>query len=252
MEWFASICPALANANWWDLVPATVGALVGAAAAAIPAFFLARNASRETLRRDQESRLERQKNATLRGLATLVRIVNGIENIHRHIEELIKESENANPTGMELWQRILPIVGIEKDEWYFETEDVAIFVSAKKFDFFNDILLLSHRYTSLKIALQYYGDSRSRLTDELPSQMEGQIGHAYLSPAEMDRFRPRAVQLETLAVQIRTTARDDWDFAKKVASQFGPIAREYFKDSSFPTLSIGQRIPATTSTQTLS
>jgi len=158
---------------WWDLIPSVVGALVGAAAAAIPAYYLAKSSSREAVRRDRISRRDRQKAAAVQGTVKLLIITNDLENIYNHLEGLIERSHEAGRDDMQIWQIITPMVAIEQSKISFNPEELSVFIENHDFDILNDVLLLSNRYWVFKDSMQEYSRRRQELTDMLPAQMEG-------------------------------------------------------------------------------
>jgi hypothetical protein len=235
MTWLGEIAQ---STRWWDLVPAVVGAVLGAGAAAIPASWLARKASQEMLARDRVSRNEQQKAATLRVLVKLLTIVNGIETLHRGLEGMISQADADGHSDLALWQKVVPTVGFTSREIRFDAKELILFVSAKEFEYLNDLLLLAERYAALEAGFREYADRRGRLTDQLSAVMTGNVGTTYLTDEQKTKFEPRAVELTVLITQLREFLARDYPKALSVAERYGPKVRAFLNDPSFPILAI--------------
>lgn len=224
------------GAEWWDLVPAIVGALAGAAAAFIPAYFFARKSSRETLERDRVSRLEQQKAATFRALVKLQIIVNGISDTHRQLEEMISAADSAGLQDQSLWQKVTPMIGFSVAPVRFEAEEVTVFIG-KESDYLNELLLLAERYDSMIVTFKAYSDRRERLTEQFSAVMNGLVGSTWLDAEVHAKFASTITALDTLIIQLRDNLASDYKMALSVAGKFGPKARTQLNDPSFPLLS---------------
>lgn len=229
-----------------------IGALVGSATAAIPAYLLARKTSVETLERDRISRSEAQRLATLRAFIKIQRIVNGIETLHRGIEGMIEQANAKGHRGW-LWQKVMPMTGFTSDLVRFEADEVLVFVS-RDAEYLNDLLLAAERYNALQSSFVTYGERRTLLTDQLPvQQMQGQQGTTNLTPEEAARFQPKVVELESLVEQLRAMALSDYIQTLSLAERFGPKARNYLDDPTFPVLAFDEtraRRPSNTPEET--
>jgi hypothetical protein len=229
--------------SWWDLVPSAVGALIGAAAASVPAYLLAARSSKETLARDRLSRKEEQKAAAFRALVKLVTIINGVGTLHRHIEGLISQADAQGHSGLQLWRKVLPLAGFANTELRFEGDDLSVFVSSGEFSYVTDLLQLAERSIALVSAFRSYAEQRKLMTDELATMatapMEGNLGSIVLTPAELARLEPRSVELEMIVTQLRTFAREDYATAVALGDRFGPLVRSALPDTPFPNLAAG-------------
>ncbi len=232
-----SIALGIQNADWWDLVPATVGALMGAAAAAIPAWLLARNTSKETLERDRIARREQMEADAFSGVVKLVSIVNGVAALQRTIEEQIAEAQEAGLAG-QLWCRVRGLTGLRQEEIKFEARELAVLLAAKEFKYLTEVLLVAERYSTLVAAMQDYADRRRELTDMIPARIENGVGTFILNQAEQERFGPRILELESMIEELRQTAAKDNEETIRVAGEFGEIARRQLGIADFPVLSV--------------
>jgi hypothetical protein len=221
-------------AGTWDLVPAIVGAIVGAAAAAIPVWFLARSASKETLARDLAERADAKRLSAYQAFVKLQLITNRCGSLRSQIEAMIRTADSEGHTAIPLWQKLRPLVGFAVEPLGFEAEDMLLFVSARQFDFVGRLLLLAERYNALIESLKLYGDRRTLVTDRFGASMVGIVGTVTMNAAEKAWFDPRSAELGSLAQQIRSNAAEYAQEAMSVAADFGPTARVTFPD--FPLL----------------
>jgi len=231
-----SIALGVQHADWWDLVPASVGALVGAAVASVPAWLLARKSSKETLERDRTERLEQQTADSLSALVKLISIVNGAADLHRTIEEQITEAEKAGHGEQPLWCRVQGIIGLVDDRIRFGADELAPLAAAKDFDYLLQLMLVAARYSTLVVGLRDYAERRRSLTDQVPAKMEGNVGTILLTDEANALFAPRAVELETQITELRARAAKDCVEAAQVAEQFGGKIKKQLGLADFPTL----------------
>lgn len=233
-----SLAAALQSADWWDLVPATLGALVGAAAASVPAWLLAKRTSKEALARDRTTRREQQTAASIGALVKLIEIVNGVSDLCRMVEEQIAESEKAGHGDKQLWQRVFGIIGLRDDQIRFEADELAVLVAAREFDYLPRLMLVAARYATLVAGFQDYTARRRELLDQIPARMKGNVGTIILTDEENARYAPRAVELEMQITDLRATAAKDRTEAIAVAEQFGPRIKKQLGLADFPLLAI--------------
>jgi len=239
MVWWEGVYQYAGGINWTNIVPSVVGAVLGGTIAAFTGSRLARRASREILRRDRIARFENQKAATLRALVKLQTIVNGMETLYRQLEGMIANADAAGHSDMDLWQKVMPIVGFTEHSIRFEPEEITIFVS-REVGYLNELLLLAERYATLESSFKTYAEHRGRLTDESPARMTGAAGTTEFTEAEYNKYAPRAHALNALVEQLRQFASADYEKALTVAEQFGPKARAELDDPSFPILGVDE------------
>jgi hypothetical protein len=206
---------------------------------------LARKASKETLARDRAARLEQQTAASIGALVKLIQIVNGVGDLHRTIEAQIAESRQAGDGDKQLWQRVIGVIGLPEQQIRFETDELAVLVAAKEFDYLPQLMLAAARYATLVAGFRDYTERRRRLLDEIPARMNGNVGTIILTEEEMARYAPRAVELEMQITDLRATAAKDRAAAAAVAEQFGPKIKKQLGLADFPRLSIKEAGAAT-------
>jgi len=95
---------ALQLAEYWDLVPAVVGGVIGALAGGIPAWLLAKRQSDETLRRDREQRVENQKTLAFSVVVKLLHVINSTISLSNHVKSCLALRNDPDRAHMEPWQ----------------------------------------------------------------------------------------------------------------------------------------------------
>ena len=101
-----------ADSKLWELVPAALGEIFGAAAGAIPAFLLARRSSRDVERRDAVDRERKARTSARTAMIKLQRISNDLFTLHKSVEECVAEAEAAGLAAAPLWMKIKPLGGL--------------------------------------------------------------------------------------------------------------------------------------------
>lgn len=97
--------------EWWDLVPAVVGGIIGALAGGIPAWLLAKRQSDETLRRDQEQRTQNHKALAFSAAVKLLHIINSTISLSNHVMSCMSLRDHPERARMEPWQVLVPMIG---------------------------------------------------------------------------------------------------------------------------------------------
>jgi hypothetical protein len=240
-QWRAGELAATPSDNWWDLVPALGGAIIGALAGGIPAWLIARRQSAETLRRDQEQRTEEQKAAAFRSSVKIVEIVNSTISLWAHVYGCIKLLDRPDLKEMEPWQALMPQVGFsDESSIRFDADEMAVFAAANEADFVNDALLLARRHSSSHATFQEYMRQRAAFMAVAPKPEkfeEGGLGTAYLTTEQVLEMKPFTIPLNDLAMGLLEGLERDVKLAKSVALAYGPIVQRHFSNPSLKGLS---------------
>ena len=143
--------------EYWDLVPAVVGGVIGALAGGIPAWLLAKRQSDETLRRDREQRVENQKALAFSVAVKLLNIINSTISLSNHVKSCLALRDNPNRVHMEPWQVLVPMIGhTDEGSIRFAAEEMGVFAAANEYDLMQDMMLLAVRHSSTLATFQEY------------------------------------------------------------------------------------------------
>jgi hypothetical protein len=226
--------------EYWDLVPAVVGGVIGALAGGIPAWLLAKRQSDETLRRDREQRVENQKALAFSVVVKLLHIINSTISLSNHVKSCLALRNDPARAHMEPWQVLVPMIGHTDDEGSirFTAEEMAVFAAANEYGFMQDMMLLAVRHASALSAFKEYCVMRNefRAIGPKPQDFDGQIGGGWLTPKEVDSYKPYTIPMNNVVIGLDAGLEEDVRLARTVAERFGPVTAKHFKVAKFADL----------------
>lgn len=233
----AQVCQQLLELS--DMTSAIVGGLIGAFAGGIPAWALAKRQSNETLRRDREQRLENQKALAFSVVVKLLHIINSTISLSNHVKSCLALTDDPAHSHMEPWQVLVPMIGhTDEGSIRFTAEEMAVFAAMNEYDFMQDMMLLAARHSSSLASFQEYCTMRNdfRAIGPKPQDFDGQIGGGWLTPEELDSYRPYTIPMNTVVVGLDAGLEEDVRLARAVAERFGPVTAKHFKVTKFANL----------------
>jgi len=159
----------------------------------------------------------------------LWRVVNGIHDIHAHVWV---EREPLKDGGEELWKRISPLVGLERDAGLtMNASEISLLLRMKQSDFLSNLVLLTGRYDSIVSSMIEYSaryDALQAMLPPPPKPMTENVVSRMLTQREFLRIQPYSFQLESLLQNIRAMTKENVDMGEKLMAQLGPAAKSYF------------------------
>ena len=234
-------CAAAApDSRLWQLVPGVIGAVIGAAAGAMPAYWLARRSSNEIKDRDAVLRQEDARTAATTAMIRLQRITNSLYTLHHQIERTLAVAEAKGLKGAPLWMMLKPIGGIIPEAVRFETRELAVLFKADRSDLANEMMLMSERHFTTETAMTEYAAKRTALGDLMQPDMNGTIGTTMATPEMAKRFGPRMAELDDLATQMRHSVKEDLNSAMALMRSYSKAMQKHFDDISFLQLKFAQ------------
>lgn len=230
--------------QYWDLVPAIVGGVIGALAGGIPAWLLAKRQSDETLKRDKQERLDQEKTAASRVFVKLSILANSILSLKKQIDDMDERAERDGRSDMRLFERVSPIVGLDIEKPVeFTAEDLSMFVAAKRVDYVDDLLLLARRQAAIVGGLREYGRLKVEhyylhVSKGVTTRAEDGVSTTRLrvSAEDANFLRVKGEELDIYLRALRAQLDEYAEQARRVANEYGNIVRTYFDDASLPTL----------------
>jgi hypothetical protein len=226
--------------EWRDLVAAVVGGVIGSLAGGIPAYFLARRASKEVLKRDEEQRRAEEKVSAVRLFSKLSVVANSLLSLNQQVEEMLASRTVSPQDAAPTQRRLSAIVGFSAEmEMRFDAEDLAILVAAKRVEYLGEVQLLGRRHAALFDSLQVYRERKERFADLIASVGSHEVASDGLVtskiPAELSsRIKVEEATLESLAVAIVANLSRDCELAQGVTRKFGPAMYSHFGDQTVP------------------
>lgn len=226
--------------EYWDLVPAIVGGIIGALAGGIPAWLLAKRQSDETLRRDREQRVENQKALAFSVVVKLLHIINSTISLSNHVKSCLALPNDPARAHMEPWQVLVPMIGHTDDEGSirFTPEEMAVFAAMGEYDFMQDMMLLAVRHSSSIATFKEYCVVRNefRSIGPKPQDFDGQIGGGWLTLEEADSYKPYTIPMNNVVVGLDAGLEEDVKLARIAAERFGPLTAKHFNVAKFADL----------------
>lgn len=223
------------SGDWWDLVPAVVGGIIGALAGGLPALWLAKRASKENAARERSLRDEEELAKAFRLFAVFSSIMNSFFSTRMQIDDMLAQPAKVGDTTS-YQRRIKGLVGFSGEQSLeFNANDLALLVAAKASDYLVKLTLISRRHSAVMAALSSYAEYRDRFT-----QFMLQVGEHDIQPSgEIGTSVPRALapqvlirefQLETIIRPTVEMIEEDTPKLIEAAEEFGRIMKTHFGD----------------------
>lgn len=195
---------------------AVIGAVVGGGLAGAVQYMTIRHQKSEEDRRRREN-----SQALGRGLVfKLMRIVTVLRNLHVHIDE----ARSRVPEAMhdEPWTYVLPIANLPETV-RLTSEEVSL-VMLSSVAIMNNLLDIESVHDSSLQVMRKYGELRQALVERLPiSQSQDQVVTSALSREQIEMFRPRMIELNTLINALGARSLRDYERAKDTLIDVGGI-----------------------------
>lgn len=223
-------------AEYWDLVPAIVGGVIGALAGGIPAWLLAKRQSDEAMRLHAAQRIDGQKALAFSTTVKLLHIINSTISLSNHVKSCMAVRDDPI---MEPWQVLVPVIGYtDQGTIRFTAEEMAVFAAAGESDFMHDMLVLALRHASSLATFQEYCTKRNEFLSVLrkPEAFEGHIASTMLTEEEVNSSKLYTIPLNNRALGLDTKLDEDVRLSRTVAEKFGSVTKKYFKVKQFISL----------------
>jgi hypothetical protein len=205
---------------WAAIIGAIVGAVVGGA---ISLGLQMMGASAAKKQRDEDHKLTQSALAHA-VLFKMIRLLTNLWNFHDHLEASFAQAAKHDP-HLEPWQFVVPIANHPKHV-EFATAEMALVLSMKDNDLFNELVSLDTVHNSLVDLFVLYADRRRELTDKFSAKMDGMVGETMI-PSELLAFvRPRMVELNHLLEGMRGQAKNDFDQCERCVTKLQALLKK--------------------------
>lgn len=213
-----------------DLVTAIIGGVIGALAAGVPSFLIARMQARELLRRDAEAKTREERALALTTAIKFIQITNySLLGLRNHVEACFVATEREK---MEPWQRLIPMVGHSDEAAIrFNDSEITLLARARHAGLMQDLLLLANRHSSSIVAWQDYCRRREDIADRAPkpTSFEGKRGSVVLTAEQVSTLKIYTIPLNNLALAMRAHLNEYVQFAQEIAAALPEAYSNYFK-----------------------
>lgn len=228
-----------ATYDWWDLVPAIVGGVIGALAGGIPAWLLARRASKETAEREQISREEQQIALLFRLHAKLGIILNDLSSTLLQIREMLdRPLPSGHPAPNQ--GKISAFAGKHSDpDVTFKPDELSVLLAYDEADFLTDLDLLGRRYAAILSSLETYSQLKSELHSFLGNQENVSFGDDYtfstpLKGASASNALTKMATLESLITTLIARIEGDLGTTVELVERWTPTLKPHFPNRKIP------------------
>jgi len=230
----------------WSPSPADLATLLsgfgGAALGGAVAWFLAKQATKETLRRDMDSRTSEEKSVALTVMLKTQQIANGYYTQKRYFDDCMRKANDLKVLHRPFWEVMRPMVGNSIAPPTFNPNDFVPLINAKKADLVDRCNLLALRYDVVESSLKFYTEKRQAMQEMLAQysgapDITGKV-HTIIPPELQPKYNVMAAELEDLIRQVRSYVKEDFAEAKSICGELGRAFQEYFSDPTFFSLEI--------------
>ncbi|HEX8166548.1 MAG TPA: hypothetical protein VF601_12265 [Beijerinckiaceae bacterium] len=219
MTWLGSAWEAVSGET--ELWAALLGAVIGGGIS----LWAAKIGLREARKQRAEDRDERQKALANSMIFKLRRIYSTLANMNENLERAEKKEAELK---CDPWQTFKPIINVP-GPIYFTSDEMALLLSLKDNDLFNEIAELDEAHNALLEALKEAGNHRRSLTDQLKSLAVGIEGDAVtgeMSEKQMRTLRPTMLEVDSLIIDVRINIRKDTERSGRALEQLVRLLRE--------------------------
>ncbi|HEX4304206.1 MAG TPA: hypothetical protein VHZ78_15525 [Rhizomicrobium sp.] len=228
----------LQDSDWWLAWTTLGGAVVGSVVAGIISYIQARQATKETLARDEADRLDRDKTTAFRVHVKLSRILSNLGGLHRQIELAVADADARGLKGA-LWTKLEPFAGVYPPVC-FDADELAIFASMKEYELLGKLMTVDDNHNSYMEAVKIYSTRRLAFEDKfgVPRSPAAPI----LTPDLAVLAAPLMEELDALATDIRGIARDSFTEVLALANRIGAKFKIFFDDPAFPSVELPEHL----------
>lgn len=209
-----------------------IGAVIGGAISLL----LAKQSSKETVKRDAAAKRERQRAEAFRSLLNAQHIYSDLVGIQSLIHESLNQANEAGMVSMPNWTKVVAPVGVF-ERIPIDTNDLVIFMEAKEPDVINDLREISMQHATVCTAMKLYADLRTQLKDHMVvEETKGNVHSSMLTADELKRLSPRFLEMESLLTSVTSRLPGYISKAKSVVTHIPHVTRKFLNDPNFPTV----------------
>lgn len=199
---------------------AVAGAVVGGGIA----FFIQLIVLREAARQRSNEKNERRQALGHALLFKMIRIHSNLHGFNQHLEGTFAKAEEAGFEG-EPWQIYLPLANTPAPV-QFSTDEMAMLLSLKDDDLFNDIVSFDAVHNGTIDIFQTLNERRLALTAELPSEMDGAKGETKLTREQLLFLKPKMVEVNMLVEDMRKWCRTEEHNAQTLLTRLHAVLKD--------------------------
>lgn len=202
-------------------------AIAGAVVGGIIAYFIQIRALNAATAAREKDAAERRKSLGFALLIKMIRIYTTLRHMQNHMEECLGKLKEAEHAGWEPWQVMVPIAN-PAENIHFSTDEMAMLLSLKNDDLFNDLASLDVVHNSFIEIFQTCSRKRAELLERLPAPatMEGLVGSIELSQEQVRNIRSKIVEANDLILSVNDRCAKDSKEAEDVLNRLNIFLNE--------------------------
>ncbi len=218
---------------------AIVGAIVGSASGAIPAYLLARKASKEEAERIEAERAHERRLAGIRFYSVLTSVANDTLSTRQQIEWMINSRDESK-----LHKRVSALAGARSEiQNPFAQLDLSVFANKSGIDLINRVDLLGRAYETQIALLHEFRAKKERLFEIYESakeRHEGADGKTTYRIAGDQQvvLADREAQAESVAQGLVELTRMNSGRAYRLAKAYDLLAASELKELELPRIDL--------------
>ncbi|GEM_PF-1941594 len=230
-----------AGTDWWDLVPAAVGGIIGAFAGGIAAYILAVRASREQ-RKERIAAKEQSDRAKLFRLFTHISVVtNSLLNTILTIRLMYIDSSISIDEKYPNQMVIREIANLDFEDYIsIDADEISIFYENDHPEFANDLQNLLNQFNAVLSSLRKFNSAKREVVDHLMLAEEHEIDDdgavkSRLSSEHRAKMLLLQARCESVIAPTLKNLIYAANLALRLAEQYRTIARSCLPNGSkFP------------------
>lgn len=158
---------------------------------------------------------ERNESLARSAIFKVMRICSNLNFLHTYMEDCYQNSDPKQHD--EPFTFVSPLVTLPENV-NFSTDELALVLSLKHESLIENLMSLDSIHNDTCKIFKTYNDLRSDFQHTTPADMDGNVAASYFSQDEMRSARPRMVVMNNLIIAMRERAKQDFNFAEKVAN----------------------------------
>ncbi|WP_379786857.1 hypothetical protein [Marivibrio halodurans] len=216
-----SFLPEMTNEFWAAITGAIVGSVIGG----LITFGIQRMSLKAAENERVDTAKDRQRSLGYSLLFKMVRIYSGLATMHNHVEECFTRAREQGHGHLEPWAVLLPIAN-PLDKVHFANEEMAMLLSLKDNNLFNDLVALDSVHNSTIGLFRMYGAERGALLEKLPANMTGLVGRISLPEDQAQHVQPKMAELNALVTDTRKRCKKDYDKSLDVLNRLNNLLNQ--------------------------
>jgi hypothetical protein len=209
----------------------------GAALGGLVSWILAKQAGKETLRRDMEQRTAHDKSMALAVMLKTQQIANGLYTVKKYFYQSRRRANLANRISRPMWETTKPVISTTPSRLRYDPSEFGPLVAAQRPDLVDRCTLLALRYEVTETIINDYSTRRGTLHDLLAphSQLSGADGLVITSvpPALRNVYTMKGKELEDIIRALFSSVLEDSNEAHNLCLELSKVFRDHFGEDVY-------------------